>query len=222
MGMTDVKGSSRRGRRPQTAHEAEQARASIVAATADVFAETGSRGMSVALILDAAGISRPTFYRYFANAEQPLNVLLEESDRDLVGGVVGAIDAATDDIAMTVSVIDAYIGWALARGKLLGPLFSELYDRSSSPVSLHRAEALDRIRAAVVRRMIELGRAAPNPTALDALVNACEFLVYRAVSLGGTTDLTADARSMMIRIAVVTIGEPDDVRMALQIPGLFG
>lgn len=221
MGVTDVKGSSRRGRRPQTAHEAEQARANIVAATADVFAEHGSRGMSVALILDAAGISRPTFYRYFANAEEPLNVLLEESDRGLVGGVVGAIDAATDDIAMTVSVIDAYIGWALARGKLLGPLFSELYDRSS-PVSLHRAEALDRIRAAVVRRMIELGREAPNPIALDALVNACEFLVYRAVSLGGTSDLTADARSTMIRIAVVTIGEPDDVRMALEIPGLFG
>ena len=221
MGVTDVKGSSRRGRRPQTAHEAEQARANIVAATADVFAEHGSRGMSVALILDAAGISRPTFYRYFANAEEPLNVLLEESDRGLVGGVIGAIDAATDDIAMTVSVIDAYIGWALARGKLLGPLFSELYDRSS-PVSLHRAEALDRIRAAVVRRMIELGREAPNPIALDALVNACEFLVYRAVSLGGTSDLTADARSTMIRIAVVTIGEPDDVRMALEIPGLFG
>lgn len=220
MGVTDVKGSSRRGRRPQTAHEAEQARANIVAATADVFAEHGSRGMSVALILDAAGISRPTFYRYFANAEEPLNVLLEESDRGLVGGVVGAIDAATDDIAMTVSVIDAYIGWALARGPLLGPLFSELYDRSS-PVSLHRAQALDLIRAAVVRRMIELGREAPNPIALDALVNACEFLVYRAVSLGGTTDLTADARSTMIRIAVVTIGKPDDVRMALEIPGLF-
>ncbi|KAA0021209.1 TetR/AcrR family transcriptional regulator [Antrihabitans cavernicola] len=220
MGVTDVKQSPRRGRPPQTAEEAEQVRARIIGATADVFAKHGSRGLSVALILDGAGISRPTFYRYFANAEEPLNVLLEESDRALVAGLTKAIEAAGDDVAMAISVIDAYIDWAHARGPLLGPLFSELYDRSS-PVSAHRTKAIDDIRTIVVRRIVELGRDAPNPLDLDALLNACEFLVYRVVALGGSADVTADARSTMIRIAIVTLGKPDDVRMALEIPGVF-
>lgn len=63
--------AARRGRPPQTAQQADQVRARIVLATADVFAEHGSRGLSVARIIDAAGLARPTFYRYFANAVEP-------------------------------------------------------------------------------------------------------------------------------------------------------
>jgi len=43
--------------------------------------------LSVARIIERAGISRPTFHRYFGNAEQPLHALLTASNAGLVGGI---------------------------------------------------------------------------------------------------------------------------------------
>jgi AcrR family transcriptional regulator len=61
---TDVKrAGARRGRPPQSEADTAAARARIVKATAEVFAEHGSHGLSVALIIERAGIARPTFYR---------------------------------------------------------------------------------------------------------------------------------------------------------------
>src|SRR3569832_2829826 len=104
----DVK-AARRGRPPQSEAEAAAARARIVAATAEVFAEHGSHGLSVALIIERAGIARPTFYRYFANADQPLQLVLDASDMALVNGLQSALDRANDEIEMFVNGIGAYL-----------------------------------------------------------------------------------------------------------------
>ena len=230
MSVTNVKGQARRGRPPQTEQEADRVRATIVAATATVFAEHGSRGMNVALILRTAGISRPTFYRYFANTDEPLNALLEESDAQLTGGVQAAIDsvAIDTDVAIVIAVVDAYLAWARARGAVLRPLFAELHDHYS-PVSGHRVAALTQIKHAIVEKFTDMGRAAPDPLDLDTLINACEYLVYRVVTDdmdriadgGAGDDRTAVVRATMIRLAVVVLGTTDDVRNALEIPGLF-
>lgn len=220
MGVADVKSGARRGRPPQTEREAEEVRANIVAATAAVFAEHGSRGLSVALILRAAGISRPTFYRYFANTEEPLNALLEESDAQLAEGVLAALAGADDDVSIVISVVDAYLAWARARGPVLRPLFAELYD-PYSVVSKHRVIALSQVKRAIVEKFAETDRIAPDSLDLDTLVNACEYLVFRAVTDDGAGDLSDDARATMIRLAVVTLGTTDDMRIALEIPGLF-
>ncbi|MBJ8348438.1 TetR/AcrR family transcriptional regulator [Antrihabitans sp. YC2-6] len=217
----EVKSQPKRGRPPQSAEDAERVRESIVAATAEVFAEHGSHGMSVALILERAGIARPTFYRYFSNADEPLNVFLDRTDQALVRGIVGAIGEADDDVAMAIAVIDSYLEWADHFGPALRPLFSELYD-PASPVSVHRERALDQVRTLAVARMVELGRPVPDPLDLDTLLNACEFIVYRiAATENPDADLTARARSAMIRVAIATLGQPDDLVRALSVPGIF-
>src|SRR3954449_12876587 len=93
----DVK-AARRGRPPQSEADAAAARARIVAATREVFAEHGSHGLSVALIIERAGIARPTFYKYFSNAEQPLQLVLDASDHALADGLQAALDAAGNEI----------------------------------------------------------------------------------------------------------------------------
>lgn len=220
MSAADVKSRARRGRPPQTEREAEEARANIVAATASVFAEHGSRGISVALILRAAGISRPTFYRYFANTEEPLNALMEESNAQLAGGVQTALDSADDDVSIVIAVVDAYLAWARARGPVLRPLFAELHD-PYSVVSAHRLTALAQITSAIAAKFAETDRVAPDSLDLDTLINACEYVVFRTVTNEGAGDLTDDARATMIRLAVVTLGTTTDVRNALEIPGVF-
>ncbi|MCE5289451.1 MAG: TetR/AcrR family transcriptional regulator [Nocardiaceae bacterium] len=213
--------SPKRGRRPQSAAESDRVRAHIVSAAGEVFAEFGSRGCNVARIIERAEIARPTFYRYFANAIEPLNVLLDESDEALVRGVAAAVASTDDSIEMGIRVIDAYLDWARSRGNVLRPLFAELYDLSS-PVCAHRERALDLIRKLIVEKTVELGRPAPTPLVLDSMLNACEFVVFRVLSEGlQDSESLAEARITMIRMALVTVGNTDDIARALTVPGLF-
>jgi AcrR family transcriptional regulator len=210
----------RRGRPPQSEAEAAAARARIVAATAAVFAEHGSHGLSVALILDRAGISRPTFYRYFANAEEPLQQILDESDMALVNGLQAALDRADDEIAMVVNGVDAYLAWARAHGPALRPLFAELHD-PSSPVSPHRERTLQMLRQRLLARFAKLGRTPPASIDIDVLLHTFEYVGFR-VALADDDEATAEwARTTMARIALVLLGTSADLELALTIPGLL-
>lgn len=225
MPATDVKRADeltapRRGRPPQSQAAAAAARARIVEATAEVFAEHGSHGLSVALIIERAGIARPTFYRYFANAEEPLQLVLDASDMALVHGLQAALDQASDEIEMVVNGIDAYLAWARNHGPALRPLFAELHD-PSSPVSPHRERTLVMLRERLIDRFEKLGRTPPASIDIDVLLHAFEYVGFR-VALADSGDASAEwARATMARIALVMLGTASDLEQALAIPGLL-
>ena len=230
--MADVKRSAlpdgaapRRGRPPQPEAEAEAVRARIVAATAEVFAQHGSHGLSVALILQRAGIARPTFYRYFANAVEPLHVLLTESDTSLVTGLQVAIDEADDEVAMVVAGIDAYLQWARERGPVLQPLYAELHD-PSSPVSEHRVHTLDVLRARLIARFDRLGHTPPPSIDLDVLLHVFEYVGFRVALADPDNDPDDDAgiawgRATLARVALALLATPQNRLAATALPGLI-
>ncbi|MBB5917143.1 AcrR family transcriptional regulator [Nocardia transvalensis] len=222
-GVAAAHSSARRGRPPQTREQADEVRARIVLAAADVFTAHGSRGLNVARVLERAGISRPTYYRYFANAEAPLHVLLTASNEGLVGGIRAALERSDEPVQLGIGIIDAYLDWARGHGPMLRPVFAELHD-PASPVSAYREEAFDDIRALVRTKFAALGRPAPSPLDLDTALQVCEFVVYR-VSAGAAPepapDEVAAARLTMIRSVLVTLGRREDVELALTIPGIF-
>src|SRR5664279_2997300 len=199
----------RRGRPRQTEAEADVVRTRIVAATAEVFAEHGYHGLNVALILERAGVARPTFYRYFPNADEPLQVLLNESDTALVDGLQAAIDSADNEVDMWVAGIDAYLQWASDRGPTLRPLYAELHD-PSSPVSAHRVHTLELLRARLTARLADLGRTAPKPIDLDVLLHVFEFVGFRAALADPGDDAgIAWGRATMARVALAMLGPPE-------------
>ncbi|GAB4586693.1 TetR/AcrR family transcriptional regulator [Nocardia sp. IFM 10818] len=212
---------ARRGRPPQTEKQADQVRARIVLATAEVFAQHGSRGLSVARIIESAGLARPTFYRYFANATEPLHALLTLSNEDLVGGIRSALDRTEAPVQLGINMIEAYLHWADGHGPMLSPLFAELHD-PGSPVSAYREAALDDIRTLIRAKFTELGRPAPAPLDLDTALQTCEYVVFRISATGEPTPQTiAAARLTMIRTVLVTLGRREDLEYALTLPGLF-
>ncbi len=185
-----------------------------------MFAERGSHGLSVALIIERAGIARPTFYRYFANADEPLHLVLDASDMALVHGLQAALDRADDEIGMVVNGIDAYLAWARNHGAALRPLFAELHD-PSSPVSPHRERTLDMLRERLIARFVKLGRTPPPSIDIDVLLHAFEYVGFR-VALAHSPDATPEwARATMARVALVLLGTPTDLERALTIPGLL-
>ncbi|MFC4128720.1 TetR/AcrR family transcriptional regulator [Nocardia rhizosphaerae] len=215
----------RRGRPPQTQEQAEEVRARIVEAAAAVFTRNGSRGLSVAQIIEQAGLARPTFYRYFGNATEPLHVVLTASNDGLVGGIADALTGSGEPVQLGIRLIDAYVDWARGHGPMLRPLFAELHD-PGSPVSAYRERALDDIRDLVRKTFGELGRPVPAPLDLDAALHVCEYVVYR-LTVGAdpdhdpAPDLVSEARLTMIRMLLVTLGTKDDLAYAMELPGLF-
>ncbi|MBL1073958.1 TetR/AcrR family transcriptional regulator [Nocardia sp. 2] len=214
----------RRGRPPQTEEQADQVRARIVLATAVVFAEHGSRGLSVARIIEQAGLARPTFYRYFANATEPLHAVMATSNEDLVSGIRDALSDTTEPVELGINMIEAYLYWARGHGPMLAPLFAELHD-PTSPVSSYREAALEQIRGLVHVKFAEIGRPAPTDLNLETALQICEFVVYR-ISAGAPDtepDATtlANARATMIRGVLAMLGRREDVEYALAIPGFF-
>lgn len=217
--------AARRGRPPQTHEQAEEVRARIVLATAEVFTRTGSRGLSVAQIIEQAGLARPTFYRYFGNANEPLLAVLDSSNEGLVGGIRAALAGTDEPVELGIRLIDAYLDWARGHGPMLRPLFAELHD-PGSPVSAYRERALDDIRDLVRETFAELGRPVPSPLDLDAALHLCEYVVYR-ISAGAApgaepeADTVAAARLTMIRVLLTTLGTRVDVEYALTLPAIF-
>lgn len=222
--MTQLSTGPRRGRPPQTEQQADQVRARIVLATSEVFAEQGSRGLNVARIIEKAGLARPTFYRYFANATEPLHALLTISNDDLVGGIRDALDRTEIPVELGINMIEAYLFWASGHGPMLAPLFAELHD-PGSPVSGYRERALDDIRTLVRAKFADLGRPAPSDLNLDTALQICEFVVFRisANTPHGepTPEAIVEARLTMIRGVLVTLGRREDVEYALTLPGVF-
>lgn len=219
--MTVADVNRRRGRPPQSEADTEAARARIVAATAAVFAEHGSHGMSVALIIEKAGIARPTFYRYFANTDEPLQLLLDASDQALIDGLQQALDSAADEIAMVLAGIDAYLVWAQQHGPALRPLFTELHDQSST-VSPHRERTLSILRERLIARLVGIGRTPPSAADIDVLLNAFEYVGFRvALSRAGDDTTVEWARVTMARLALGLLGTASDLDRAAEIPGLL-
>ncbi|MFI1917669.1 TetR/AcrR family transcriptional regulator [Nocardia sp. NPDC020380] len=216
--------SSRRGRPPQTEKQADQVRARIVLATAEVFAAHGSRGLNVARIIEQAGLARPTFYRYFANAVEPLHAVLEVSNEDLVGGIRSALERTQEPVQLGINMIDAYLYWASGHGPMLAPLFAELHD-PGSPVSTYREQALEDIRALIRVKFAELGRPAPTDLDLDTSLQICEYVVFRisaaAPHAEPDPETIAAARVTMIRGVLAMLGRRADVEYALTIDGIF-
>ncbi|MFE7718053.1 TetR/AcrR family transcriptional regulator [Nocardia rhizosphaerihabitans] len=223
--MSGDSATVRRGRPPQTQEQAEEVRARIVEATAAVFARNGSRGLSVAQIIEQAGLARPTFYRYFGNASEPLHVVLTASNDGLVGAIREALTGTDEPVQLGIRLIDAYVDWARGHGPMLRPLFAELHD-PGSPVSAYRERALDDIRDLVRKTFDELGRPVPAPLDMDAALHVCEYVVYRLTAgtePGSDPDpaLDSEARVTMIRVLLVTLGTRDDLAYAMELPGLF-
>jgi TetR/AcrR family transcriptional regulator len=206
MTMSDASKPRRPGRPPQSDEEQARARANIVRATALVFAEYGYHGISVARILEHAGIARPTFYRYFRNSDEPLRLALDEIGRELRDRVVNDVMAAEGDIPKVTAAIDAYLWWSGEHRAMLRSLYAGIHD-PASPVAIRRPSTLQAMIDLLFQEFEAAGRPEPRRWMLDVYVNAVEFTCYQLyLETEATPRDVAQARAIMLRMAIATLG----------------
>jgi TetR/AcrR family transcriptional regulator len=200
-----------RGRPPQTESERIRLRDQIISATAAAYAETGYHGLTVQSILDKAHLSRPTFYRYFSNVDEPVCVVIELAHRDLVDRLKNKIPPSADMETMMKHAVSLYLDWGKSVGPLLRPLYVELHD-PMSPVSRLRPQVLQRIGELYAKSLQAHGLTMQSPLLIDLMITGIEFLGYRyhlERSSGRVTlDMLKDAG---LRLMICTIAKQEDL-----------
>ncbi|WP_236518180.1 TetR/AcrR family transcriptional regulator [Sandaracinus amylolyticus] len=147
----------------------------ILDGAARAFGRLGYARTRVEDVLNAADVSRPTFYKEFSSADDVFETLARLHFRELSKRLVDALESTGDPSGKLFAIVDAYFRWRSE----LGPLGRVLDVEARQPRS-----ALARIRRPVTERLVEafreqivaLGRPAPDPLLLGALISAAEHL----------------------------------------------
>ncbi len=211
-----------KGRPPRNPAETELIRSQIKVAAAKAFAEHGSHGLSVELITQAGAISRPTFYRYFKNTDEVLQLILQETNDRLIDQVVSAIHQADGPLQKLEAGLLAWRAWGEETGPMLRAIFGEMHD-ARSPAAAHRQRVLEVIGIELNHMAISLGRAPFDPLQVETFVIGVEYLGYR-FHFG--PEARSDAlwqrtRQAMIRLALGLLGGPIEWANATQLATLL-
>ncbi len=153
-------------------------RRALLDATLRVFARHGYHALSVELVLQESGLSRPTFYKYFASVSEAMNAVIEETNEALVTSLARALSEAEAPYAKVEAALLAFRDWGERLGPALRPLFAELHDEHS-PISHYRKRTVKLLARHFIAASEALGRPRPHPLRIDTLIQGIEFLGYR-------------------------------------------
>ena len=189
-------------RAPGTQLGENVARNMIVAAGARVFASKGIRATSVEDLLEAAKVSRRTFYRLFKDKDDVALALYNFGTGILVANWKQAIESESSLIDKFARCIDVHLKNATMMGRLIFVLGGEA-SRQESPLHTQRMKVHD--------TLVEMMRAAhPDIARIDPLLVRTTIFALEALTRQVLTDgdegrrvppeSIERARKVMIRI----------------------
>jgi AcrR family transcriptional regulator len=147
---------------------ADAVRTRILRGAAKVFGERGYGGSSVEAILDAASVSRRTFYRTFRSKEDVLRTLFDNSVQMLIRAVREASGERKAPEAAG-SAVDAYLRVHANAGPLARVLLLEQFS-PGSPLAEQRNRAFATFSKLMTQAAAHGGRGATDPLLVAAVV----------------------------------------------------
>lgn len=198
----------RRGRPRRGEPSGDALRLQVIERARAVYAETGETGMSVALLLEAAQISRPTFYRLFGSAGEVCSALIAEANQQLRAQIFRTLAVARDPVDQIRAVVAAYFEWAAA----LGGMTHALYRDVAQP-GTHANQAREQIIAEFVallrQQALIAGREPPPALLADALLRALEYLCSAAFAEGAPDEAALSEHRAVAEQLVLSALVPD-------------
>ena len=204
-----------RGRPPKSKADEETMKANIVSATIRAFAEHGYHNMTVDHVLANANISRPTFYKYFRQLEEPLSIAAHHIHIGLIERIKAALQADGDAILNAAAAFDAYVDWGKSLGEVLRPLYAEFY-QTTSPISVFRLKTIDAIQKLIIETVVKSGRPKPTPLIIGLYTTGVEFISFQYLLHSDLSeDAYAETRLTMFRLLLATLGTNQDYQLVM-------
>lgn len=152
----------------------------ILRGAAAAFAKHGYSGTSVEAILEASGVSRRTFYRFFRSKDDVFERLFDRSVAILLRTVREAFGAG-NAVERVERALDGYLGVHVNAGDLARVLLLEQF-RPGSSLSQRREQAMSAFRELIRAQILAAGQSEPDELLLHGLVAAINAIVVHMAS----------------------------------------
>lgn len=193
----------------------------ILAAAAVAFAQHGAAGTTVEHLLQAAGVSRRTYYRFFASKDDALDALHEQAIALFLAASRAALATPGDAETKVRRCIETYLRFGRESGGLMLVLAGEA-QRAGTPLAARRQATVDAMVGLLADAVRPSGdEARVDATLLRGLVIALDGITRHLLESGRPTDEDfARAEAAMLRIVLATLQAKDTSLPALpQEPG---
>ncbi len=192
-----IDGRSRR--RPGVEQQREAIRATAVA----LFAREGTRSVSIARICAAAEVSRPTFYRCYADKD----ALVEDIYARAVATPSSDFQLRADlrDTAALREQLDALLDALFDNADIARVIFVEASDPGSPAAQIIEA-GFNRAARTLAQDLERAGATPPSTTYLKSVMAAVQWLVHDAIRKGLDARSRAEAKEAAYRLVVNALG----------------
>lgn len=162
-----------------------------------VFSQKGLEHTTVQDLLDAANISRRTFYKYFSSKIDVLESVYELALGIQLARYESELGEASSLDQVEAKLVDIYFDYQVSVGRIIGIMLEESL-RSESPLAKRRVEAQKKAVAIVSAEVARVGGLALDPLQIYALIWAmeCTTLHFFNHTQGGYEDVEYCRREM--------------------------
>lgn len=166
---------SRSRGRPRIAGDELTARQGpILAAAGRLLAGRASGDISVELLLQETGASRPSFYRWFPGGlEQVFEQLIAHANAELVSLLLNEVARAETTEGRIRAGIRAYFDWGVAQGPVVSGIYREGFTEGSV-AQRYRRRTIDAAIALIGSQAEGMGLSALPPRLVETLVSWVE------------------------------------------------
>ncbi len=194
-------------RRPAVGKEVRER---ILAGATEAFGKLGHAGTRVEDILEASGVSRPTFYKAFDSKDAVFEELSDRHHRDIRERIVQSLVGVTDPRAQLEATTEAFLGWRAELGPMGRALDVEARIPGSS-IAHHRSRTLDDMTSLMAEHMRALGRGEADPVLYRALIASMEAVADALLSKPPVSAAALErAKQNALRILIGALAAPGD------------
>jgi AcrR family transcriptional regulator len=184
-------------------------RARILRGAAQVFGERGYGASSVEAILDAAQVSRRTFYRTFRSKEDVLRSLFDRSVQMLVRAVREENDKRKNRLELAQAGVEAYIRVHANAGPLARVLLLEQF-APDSPLVEQRNRAMETFIRLISKASATSGGQPPDPILVAAVVAGINQVCVQMATEYPQGDWDVDRAKRAILRVLVALDDRSD------------
>ena len=170
----------RRAKSPRKTAVTDETVKSILEGAAHAFGRLGYAATRVEDVLEASGLSRPTFYKAFKDKDDLFEALSDAHHREIRERIVRSLEGVSDPLRQLENVVDAFMRWRAELGPIGRVLDQEA--RSGKRLTRHRRETLDAMSAWAAAQFRASGRGDLDPLLVHGLIGAMEAIADTLLS----------------------------------------